>query len=244
MAKKPAKDHDYGTPEDKVIGANFKRLMAEKGLTQADMSERMDLSVPTISNLSNGKATWKTAYIESAKKALKCSSQDLYLGLDATQTGTFPAITPLNQIPVLGEVQAGVWKEAEQWGEDEVYFISVPVSDLYKNSAYALVISGDSMNKVFLAGDIVIVVPIDHYPKELITGRRVIVERRKRDGIVEATAKELVLTKGKAELWPRSTNPKYQTPIEIHWPHKPEKIDTETVEIKGVIVGSYRPEEA
>jgi repressor LexA len=152
-------------------------------------------------------------------------------------------ITLPGKIAVVGEVQAGVWKEAFQWDEQELFYVAVPLSDKHEKTAYGLVVRGDSMNKIYNDGDILIVVPLDSYDKDLRSGVRVVVERRKKDGIVEATAKELIITNGAAELWPRSHNPRLQKPILLHWPHfKPEKIETDTVEIKGIIIGSYREE--
>lgn len=146
-------------------------------------------------------------------------------------------------IPIMGQVQAGVWKEAFEW-EDERVFVSVPVGAHSNSNPYALTVRGDSMNLVYQDGDILIVVPLREFLGKLENGRKVIVERRKSDGIVEATVKELSIVKGRAELLTRSLNPKWPKSINIHWPYTDaQKFETETVEIKGVVIGLYRPEE-
>lgn len=66
----------------------------------------------------------------------------------------------------------------------------------------------------------------------------VIVYSHRHDGTVEATVKELRIDDdGRRWLWPRSSKPEHQLPIEIDSP--PEGI--ETIEIKGIVVGDYRP---
>ena len=66
----------------------------------------------------------------------------------------------------------------------------------------------------------------------------VIVYSHRGDGSIEATVKELRVDEdGKRWLWPRSSRPEHQLPIDLDNP--PDEI--ESVEIKGIVIGDYRP---
>lgn len=146
-------------------------------------------------------------------------------------------------IRVIGQVEAGIWREALEWPEDESYTVYYPVENLdYAAHCYGLEVCGDSMNLVYPAGTVLIAMNLAAYPGRLQSGDNVIV-RRKMAEIIEATVKELQIRNGKAELWPRSSNPKFKTPISIHWPYAdPQQSAIETVEICAIVLGSYKIE--
>jgi repressor LexA len=146
------------------------------------------------------------------------------------------------RIHVIGEVQAGVWREAIEFDEADKPTLTIWGDGMER--CYALRVAGDSMDKVYPEGHYVIVCPLTEYPRGLASGDRVIV-KRVRDGIVEATIKELVVNEGKLELWPRSNNIRYQSPINLHWPYsEPQKASNELVEIAGVVVASQNIEKS
>lgn len=144
-------------------------------------------------------------------------------------------------IPVIGEVQAGVWKEAVQFEVEDQYTIEVgQVGGLA--DAYGLLVIGDSMDLIYPPGTIIIVSPLGTRP--LKNGDKVVVQRKLRTGQIEATVKELEIINGIAKLWPRSKNPKFQEPVNIHWPYEDEQLTkTESVEIVGLVRSSYRIED-
>ena len=66
----------------------------------------------------------------------------------------------------------------------------------------------------------------------------VIVYSHHGDGKIEATVKELrVDDDGRRWLWPKSSKPEHQQPIDVERP--PEGI--ESIEVKGIVIGDYRP---
>lgn len=149
------------------------------------------------------------------------------------------ASSQIGLIPVTGKVEAGAWRDADEWGAD--LGISLPIVASQYENCFAVEIAGDSMNLFYKDGEFAIVCPLEFYPRRLQPLEQVIVRRIKKDGGVETTIKELVIKNGKAELWPRSTNPKYQEPINIHWPYEdPQKSGVELVEICGVVISSYK----
>ena len=74
---------------------------------------------------------------------------------------------------------------------------------------------------------------------ELRSGQRVIVERHRTDGTIEATVKEYMLSDdGRQWLVPRSNQPEFQMPIPANDPGE----GVAEVRVVAVVVGSYRPE--
>ncbi len=133
-------------------------------------------------------------------------------------------------VPILGEVQAGLWSEALEMEPETV----VPVSiDGYEGaSLFALRVKGPSMDKFYSDGSMVIVCPaIECGIRE---GDHVVV-RRHRNGMVETTLKEVVKEKEGIALWPRSSDPHFQEPIRI----KSVEDTDEGPEIIAVVIAGY-----
>jgi len=57
----------------------------------------------------------------------------------------------------------------------------------------------------------------------------------------ERTLKELQMTETEFELWPRSTDARFQQPIRIKRNHDLIESDGTTVEIVGLVIASYVP---
>jgi SOS-response transcriptional repressor LexA len=95
------------------------------------------------------------------------------------------------QLFVIGQVKAGVFAEAWRWPEEDWEGftgradLGVPVQQ-----RFGLRVSGDSMNQVYPDGTILECIEYDG--RDIESGKRVIVQRTKVDGSVEATVKELV----------------------------------------------------
>lgn len=141
----------------------------------------------------------------------------------------------VTQIKVIGAVQAGTWRNALQWDEDEQYSVEAPVPETLRGlRVFGLEVRGPSMNKVYPEGSILLCVsPAESHitPK---VGHRVIAIRKDHDE-VEATVKELRADgDGKFWLWPQSDHPAHQAPIPLE--------GTEEVEIQGLVVSSFRHE--
>lgn len=92
------------------------------------------------------------------------------------------------------------------------------------------------MNLEYRPGSVVVWVDfLDFRPPR--HGDHVIVYAHSFDGKIEATVKELRIDGERHWLWPRSDDPEHQAPVNIDGP--PESI--ETIEIKGIVIGDYRP---
>lgn len=143
------------------------------------------------------------------------------------------------QVPVRGEVSAGKWLEFDDFDAgqyDPIYMVAgrYPVSD-----QFAFKVSGTSMDKArIFDGDFVICVPYWTARSALTAGDLVVVERR-RGPVFERTVKELVIQPKQYELWPRSTDPRFQQPIVIPKVDPMAEADGTVVEVVGLVIASY-----
>ncbi len=160
-------------------------------------------------------------------------------------------LSPLRQlgrrIPVLGDVEAGAWREARQVEFDfaadfdpreledrGIETIPMDVPGYERATLFGLRVRGPSMNREYPDGRVVIVAPAAE--AGVRDGDHVIVQRN-RSGLVETTIKELVVDKdGRAQLWPRSDHPDHQKAI----PLNPRETGQDRPRIIGVVVGDYR----
>lgn len=149
----------------------------------------------------------------------------------------------LPRIKVIGAVEAGAWREAVAWPISEQLEVAVPVAPSYTKKAFALRVNGPSMNLVYPDGTIIICVKFYDYNGALQNGDRVVVYRTSADGLIEATVKELVADDaGHKWLWPRSSDPLHQQPVELIESAGKKRGAPPSVEIHAVVIGSYRPE--
>lgn len=214
---------------------NLLSAMEEKRFNQRSLALEAGINETGVRDILRGASkNPRRDTLEKLAKALKMPLSKL-VGDDTEKEFN----ETIGAVKVLGMVKAGDWLKSHQWDEDECYFIDAPTRG-FKNT-YGLVIKGDSMNRIFSEGEILVVCPISNYTNTLRSGDYVIVERTNYTGSTEATAKELEIKDGKALLWPRSHNPEYTAPVSISWPHKtPDEAGLETVEIKGVVISAAR----
>ena len=142
-----------------------------------------------------------------------------------------------------GIVQAGKPRLTLELDMESPFAFRRP-SPLYKDSDYQCFITrGNSMNGVWPDETALLCVNIFRYEevgKKLKTGNYVIVQRRL-NGDFEAMVKELEIRDGEYWLWPRSSEPEFQQPI--NW--KPSKdftghevgVNDGEVRITAVVVG-------
>ncbi len=153
----------------------------------------------------------------------------------------------VQSVTVLGTVEAGHWVEAFEWPREDQFEIMVTPKRGPRN-LFGLVVHGPSMNQRYPDGTILVCAPLHDLRRDLKSGDRVIVERRNRDGLVEATVKELIIDDdNRAWLWPRSDHPQHQQPVNIPWPPDPAQHDDdqgiEEITVFAVVIGAYHPEE-
>ncbi|WP_304273999.1 LexA family transcriptional regulator [Caulobacter segnis] len=140
------------------------------------------------------------------------------------------------RIPVVGDVQAGVWLEAvvrETYEVEE--YLPIDVAGYESATLRAMRVVGPSMNKLYPPGRFVVLA--DPAEAGIRNGDHVVVERRK-DSLTEITLKEYVEeADGRVALWPRSDHPDYQEPFYLR---TRDEADQDGVKIIGVVVADYR----
>lgn len=150
-------------------------------------------------------------------------------------TGDSPEPPSPTSLWVAGHVEAGSFREAVEWDRSEWYAVDVPVPQRFRGVAKALEVRGPSMNLEYPEGSVVIWVDMLSF-RAPQNDDHVIVYAHRQDGTIEATVKELRIVNGKQWLWPRSSDPEHQTPIEVENPGP----EIKSIEITGIVLGGYK----
>lgn len=118
------------------------------------------------------------------------------------------------RVPVKGILQAGVWTASFDIDEDR--YVMVSDRDEWRGmTLYAAEVRGESMNRIYPEGSIVVMRRQIDGPRDLVQGKRYHIERQRKDGTSENTLKTVTIGKnGKVWLVPESTDPEFQTPLE------------------------------
>lgn len=202
-----------------------------RGWDQTELAEKLGTSQGTVSRWESGKQKPEFDQLR-ALASIDGKSVDAFLGYAVqSRTGSIIPVT------VRGVLRAGAWVEALEWPPDEHFEILVPEDKRYAGLTHAAFrVDGPSMNKAYPDGSYVITVPYIEIQEEPQPGHRVICQRTRTDGLIEATVKELAISDGRRYLWPRSDHPDHQAPILLDGSNGDEVVVTAKV------VGSYRPE--
>jgi phage repressor protein C with HTH and peptisase S24 domain len=199
-------------------------LAAENGLSASGLAKRSGLDATTFNpskrRMPDGRARWPST--ESLSKVLDATGASLedftalVTGARTLGAAAGAARSAMRRIPLIGLAQAG----GEGYFDDGGYPVGggwdeVSLPDIGDPNAYALEISGDSMEPVFRDGDMVIVSPA----APIRRGDRVVV----RTAAGEVMAKQLTRRSAKrVEL--RSLNPEHPDFSfdlnEVAWVHR------------------------
>lgn len=226
-----------------TVGQQIKAARKERGITQAELGRMLDISQSVISEMEAGKLKNWPAHSNAIIRAL--GKPRSFFEPDApdeptAKVATIPVAPTLKdvirRIPVVGDVEAGVWREtvAREAYEVEEY---LPLDVLGYESARlrAMRVLGPSMNKLYPPGRFVVVA--DPAEAGLRDGDHVVVERR-RGSMTEITLKEYVIEPdGRIALWPRSDHPDFQEPIDLR---PTDESDQDGASVIGVVVADYR----
>lgn len=204
-------------------------IRAKRGLTQAQLAERIDVAQATVQRWEKGKREPDFGQLHALASALGVTVSELLEGDIASPVGP--------RLFVKGEVAAGVWRDAVEAPPDEwetFYGRSDVTADI--EHRFGLRVVGDSMDEIYPPGTIVECISL-FGRAEALPGKRVVVIRMNEEGMHEATIKQLVERDGDLWLVPRSSNPSHM-PFKLNGP---EAGIVET-RIAAVVVASVRPE--
>lgn len=155
-----------------------------------------------------------------------------------TGEGRGPARLPgVRYVRVLGDVQAGVWRESNEWPADDQFGIAIPDEpELERARLFALEVRGNSMDRIYPAGTIVVCVAAVSQ-RQLVAGKRYVVERIRADGHRETTLKTVSADQdGRLWLVPESNDPRFSAALPVRGE------EGETIRVIGRVCYSVRPE--
>lgn len=224
---------------DTFIAKELKRRMDEAGFKQKSLAIAADLNDTYVRDILKGKSkNPEASKLLRIAQVLGCTSDDLL--------GKGSSVTPVHttQIEVRGDVQAGVWREAIEWPAVDWYAITVPIDTAYQGfHRYGLKVCGQSMNKVFPEGSVVVVINFGDLGRLPKTGDFVVaVQRCSKTDQYEATVKAVqIRDDGTVILWPQSWDPAFQTPVVLPPHDGPDNAGAPDVAIQALVVGSYQP---
>lgn len=183
----------------KSLGESIKARRKELGITQKELARQLNISQGYIADLENGKITNPTTNrINAILDKLGMDSKKLYyvISQDIERVELVNNNSFIN-VPVVGVVRAGQPIFAE---ENIIGYFPVDLSLISKDAQYFyLKVTGDSMNKEFPEGSLVLIQKQDYIDNGQI-------------GVIlingyEATIKRVFIKDNIINLLPESTNP-------------------------------------
>lgn len=219
----------------------FRAFMSSRGLTVASWCKLAGIKTSAVYNFLNKISDSLSVRVLSQLADAVQASMDEIEGR--------PQFRQTRQIRVVGAVQAGVFKEAMEYDAADQYTVSFPVGDYDNKKVFALEVRGTSMDREYPEGTILYVLPVYELDDDIKSGDHVIVERRRPDGLIEATCKEYVVDaqSGDVWLWPRSDDPLHQQPIHLPIDLEaagrvpPAYTPRDEIAITGVVIGHFTP---
>ena len=140
------------------------------------------------------------------------------------------------------EIAAGELKSSPQLPPADQFMAPMPIDPQHLQSGvYGAVVRGPGMDaRQYRDGTIVLAAPLSRFSSSLAPGRKVLLQRIS-DGLVEICCREVVHQDGHVWLWPRSTHPNHQQPVE--WPHQNVTWLSagDRYSVVGVVLSAYLP---
>jgi repressor LexA len=237
-------------PKRYCFGMQFpnriRQMRESRKLSQQKLAELVGTSQPQINRLETGERGLDQSWLFKLAQALRCQPADLLPAV----ADEAPGMIPVLRVRFVGDVQAGVFREALEWEEDRQYDLDMPVEPAFhRYPVFGLEVYGDSMNRIFPHGTKLACVRLldlgDDF--ELESGKYVVVLRHVDHGLdkMEATVKQYEVDQNRtAWLWPRSDNPEFQSPIKVLDTIRGELDETvdrnDEIRIWALVIGFYR----
>lgn len=184
----------------------LRALVKKQGLTMAELERRSGVPYDSINKYLRGEVdNPRGDTLDKLADALGTTVVFLRTGLTDRKPLSSQAV------PFRGKVAAGVWLELDQEFEPEDWLNFNPVPQFPEGAVYCLTVEGDSIDKIAPHGFLLVCVDLYESGVTIRDGDLVIVERSKQQGgLKETTAKRYRTVSGGIELYPESSNPKWQ----------------------------------
>ncbi len=192
--------------------------LKKPGRSQTGLAKALGLDPSAINKVVNGKRQLKSHEVAGAAS---------YFGEDAPKAEISPVSGGMVAGRVAGVVEAGAFREVDEFDQSEPEEIALPRDELFPNARQLVFdVAGDSMNDlrplpIFPGSRLVCIAYEDvEHLVELKSGMVVVVQRDRDGGHVrEWSVKQLELFTDRAEFHPRSSNPKHK-PIVVGREHE------------------------
>ena len=195
--------------------------LASIGRNKTGLAKRLGLPSPRVTEIINGDRKVSVTELEPLSEYLDMPISAVLTNLGAASSGAkFLDLGTLVPVDVVGFVQAGFFREALDIPFDDRSKVMIKNIPGAKN-LFGLEVRGDSMNKEFNHGDVLICQSLHDFCGPVEDEMFVVVERR-HEGLIEATVKQLEIRKdGQYWLHPRSDNPEFteahRVPPQSEW---------------------------
>ena len=152
-----------------------------------------------------------------------------------------PARVDVEAVAVRGIAQAGVWREYEDMDIEALDPVPTIPGRWRTFEQFAYRCIGPSMDKAgFQTGDYAVCVNYFDARTGFQSDDVVVVERRNGQS-VERTIKRLKLVEDGFELWPESTDPRFQQPIYVAAGKLDHEDGDNSITIVGLVIGRWSP---
>lgn len=134
-----------------VMAKNISRLMKENNIDRKKLSNDLKVKYTTLSDWINAKTYPRIDKIELLADYFNVTKADLVEDKERQVLETLP----VKKIPVVSQISAGLPIYSEENLIDYIYFATNKLNS--DKEEFGLKVSGDSMDKIFQDGDIVVV---------------------------------------------------------------------------------------
>ena len=134
-----------------VMAKNISRLMKENNINRKKLSNDLKVKYTTLSDWINAKTYPRIDKIELLADYFNVTKADLVEDKEKQVLETLP----VKKIPVVSKISAGLPIYSEENLIDYIYFATNKLNS--EKEEFGLKVSGDSMDKIFQDGDIVVV---------------------------------------------------------------------------------------
>ena len=175
--------------------------MKERGWTYDSLAEKVGSHPKTVGALARGEAELTLTWMQRFARLFGVKAIEIIERVEAAD---------MRNVPITGRVRAGAWAESHTFDPQARSSVTIPNDDRYRSvSLYALVIEGESMNRLYPNGSTVVLSRLSQRPGEIIVGKRYHVVRTRGD-LIEETIKTLVRDRdGNYWLQPESDSPEF-----------------------------------
>lgn len=181
----------------------------QPGKTRSGLAAHLGLAHPQVTRLLKGERSLKVEELPRIASYLEKPLPDMDIG---------PAPVGLAPAAIAGKVEAGSFREVDEFSQAEIEHVMVPQDERFPRARQiAFDVAGDSMNDLkprpIFPGDRVIGLAYEDVAHELpLRDGMVVVVQRERDGghFREWSVKQIELYEDKTVFAPRSTNPRHK----------------------------------